>query len=64
MYWGIDMNKAHQVYFDTYSHIESIDNLITNCHMKYRCWKYWNPPIIYVMYLVAVFAYDVYLEVE
>ena len=29
-YWGIDMNEACQLYLDTYSHIDYIDNLIKN----------------------------------
>ena len=33
-YCGIEMNKVSQLYLVTYSHIDSIDHLITNCHMK------------------------------
>ena len=62
-YQGIDMNEACQLYLVTYSHIESIDNLITNCHMKYRCWKYWHSPMIHAMSLALVLDYDMYPKV-
>ena len=56
-YWGIEMNEARQLYLGTYSHIDSIDQIITNCHMKYRCWNYRNSPMIYAMNLAVVVAF-------
>ena len=58
------MNKARQLYLGTYSHIDSIYNLIKNCRTKYRCWKYWNSPNIHAMYLAVVVAYDIYIKME
>ena len=63
-YWGIEMKKARQPYLGTYSHVDYIDHLITNCHMKYRCWNYWRSPMIHAMSLSVVVSYDMYLEVE
>ena len=62
-YWGIDLNKAHQLYIGTYSRIDSIYNLIKNCRMKYRCWKYWQSSMLHDMYLAVVVANDMYLGV-
>ena len=63
-YWEIDINKARQIYFGTYSHINSIDNLIKNFRIKYRCWKYWHSPITHIMSLSVVAAYEIYLDME
>ena len=63
-YWGIDMNEACQLYLGTYSRIDSIDCLIKNFCMKYRCWNYWHSPMLHAMSLSVVVAYDTYLEVE
>ena len=62
-YWGIDMNEAHQIYLGTYSRIDSIDHFIKNCRMKYRCWKYWNSPMINAMSRELIVAYGMYLKV-
>ena len=56
------MNKTCQLYLGTYSHIESIDDLIKTFHMKYRYWNFWYSPIIRDMYLVVVFDYGMYLK--
>ena len=63
-YWGIDMNKVRKLYLGTYSYIESIDQLINNFRMKYRCWKYCHSPIIHTMSLAVFIAYGMYLEVK
>ena len=57
------MNEAHELYIDTYSSIDSIDCLIKNYGMKYRCWKYWHSPMLNAMSLSLVVACDMYLEV-
>ena len=62
-YWVIHMHEARQLYLGTYSHIDSIDHLITNFHMKYRCWEYWYSPMIYAMSLAVVVDYDTNLDV-
>ena len=46
-----------------YSCIDSIDHLIKNFHMKYRCVNYWHSPILQVMPLEVLFTYEMYLEV-
>ena len=63
-YWGIEMNDVHQLYLDTYSRIYSIDHLIKNFRMKYRCWNYCHSPMLNAMYLAVVVVYDMYLELE
>ena len=63
-HWVIDMNKTRQLYLGTYSRIDSIDNLIKNFRMKYRCWKYWHSPMIHTTSLVVVVDYYMYLEAE
>ena len=62
-YWGIEMNEVRQLYLGNYSHIDSIYHLITNCHIKYRCWEYWHSPIIHAMSIAVVVDYDMYLDV-
>ena len=62
-YRGIDMNEVRQLYLGTYSRIDSIDHLIKNLSMEYRCCKYWQSPIIHSMYLAVVVAYDMYTKV-
>ena len=57
------MNEVRQLYLGTYSRIDSIDHLIKNCRMKYRCWKYLHSPMIHAMYLAVVVAYDIYPDV-
>ena len=52
------MNKARQLYLRTYSRIDSIDHLIKNFRMKYRCWKYWHSPMIHVVSLEVVVDYE------
>ena len=59
-YCGIEINKASQLNLFAYSRIYSIDHLIKNCRMKYRCWKYLHSPMIHAMYLAVVVAYDIY----
>ena len=61
--WGIEMNSARELYLGTYSRINSIDHLIKNCRLKYRCWKYWHSPMLHATVLAIVIAYDIYLEV-
>jgi len=61
--WGIEMNSARELYLGTYSRIDSIDHLIKNCRLKYRCWKYWHSPMFHATVLTIVIAYDIYLEV-
>ena len=39
-YWVIEINNSRQIYIGTYSFIESIDDLIKNSRVKYRCWNY------------------------
>ena len=63
-YWGIEMNEVRQLYLGNYSHIDSIYHLITNCHIKYRCWEYWHSPIIHAMYIYAVAACEIYIKVK
>ena len=61
--WGIEMNSGRELYLGTYSRIDSIDHLIKNCRLKYRCWKYWHSPMLHITSLAIVVAYDIYLEV-
>ena len=61
--WGIEMNRAIELYLGTYSRIDSIDNLIKNCRLMYQSWKYWHSPMLHAIALAIVIAYDMYLEV-
>lgn len=61
--WGIEMNAARRLYLNTYSRIDSIDHLIKNTRLGYRCWKYWHTPMLHAMALGIVVAYDIYLEI-
>ena len=56
------MNEARQLYLGTYSHIDSIDHLIKNCRMKYRCWKYWHSPMIHSISIAVFLACAMYLK--
>ena len=55
------MNEVHQHYLVTSSHIDSIDHLIKNCRMKYRCWKYSHPSMIRAIYLEVFVDYEIYI---
>eukprot|EP00957_Ditylum_brightwellii_P031175 2362458-Ditylum_brightwellii.AAC.1 len=57
------MNDARQLYLNTYYVIHRIDHYLKNCHMGYRCHKYWYSPKIHGKALVVVIAYVIYLEV-
>jgi len=58
----IEQNMARLLYLKTYSRIDSIDHLIRNCKISYRCWKYWHSPANHGKSLAVVIAYDMYLE--
>lgn len=35
--WGIEMNEAHQLCLQTCGRIDTIDHLVKNCKLGYRC---------------------------
>ena len=60
--WGIEMNESRQLYLATYGIIDTIDQMIDNCNMFYRSWKYWHAAMNHGKKLAVVVAYDIYLE--
>jgi hypothetical protein len=56
------MNDARKLYLRTYYRIDTIDHLIKNCKMGYRCWKYWHSPMNHAKSLAVVVAYSMYQE--
>ena len=63
-YWGIEMNKARQLFLGTYPRIDYIYHPIKHFRMKYRCWKYCHSPMISAVYLAVVVYYYMYLKLE
>ena len=61
-YYIIEQNMECLLYLKLYSRIDSIDNLIKNCQMRYNSWKYWYSPANHGKSLVVTVAYDMYLE--
>ena len=60
--WGIEMNESRQLYLATYGVVDTIDQMIDNCNMNYRSWKYWHAAMNHGKRLAVVVAYDIYLE--
>ena len=58
------MNEVCPLYIYNYSFIYSINHIIKDSRIKYRCWKYWHSPIIHAMYIYAVVACEIYIKVK
>ena len=58
------MNEVCPLYIYNYSFIYSINHIIKDSRIKYRCWKYWHSPITHIMSLSVVAAYEIYLDME
>ena len=56
------MNEARELCLGSYGVVDTIDQLIKNCRMGHRSWKYWHAGMIHGKALAVVVAYDMYLE--
>lgn len=58
--WGIEMNEGRDLYLQSYSSIDKIDQLLKNWNEFYICWKWWHAPTRHGKAFSKCMAYELY----
>jgi hypothetical protein len=58
--WGIEQNKAREMYLRHYYGIDNLDHMIKNASNWHITWKYWHAPYLHAKTKGVIAAYDMY----